>query len=117
MMQAWTSLVFHQPGKTEKSAYTAARAGAAYGPYVLGGKDTFQHVAVFTGADDGNDTQMPCDGNEREQLVVPQAEDQAFPSGMYGVHFFPIFFLDAERCADRGVQVDEEKGGKGWEDA
>ena len=102
-------LVLHHAGEAQKGAYTAASTGAAHGTYVLGGKYAFQVVAVLAGAYDSHHLELAGHRDEREEFIVPEAEDEAFSLGMGGVHGFSVFFSDAERGADGLIDVDQKE--------
>jgi len=102
-------LVLHHAGEAQKGAYAAASTGTAHGTDVLGGKYAFQIVAVLAGAYDGHYLELAGHRDEREELIVPEAEDEAFSLIMGGIHGFAVFFSDAERGADGLIEVDQEE--------
>lgn len=102
-------LVLHHAGETQKSAYSAASTGTAHGTDVLGSKYAFQIVPVLAGAYDGHYLELAGHRDEREELIVPEAEDEAFSLDMGGIHGFAVFFSDAERGADGLIDVDQKE--------
>ena len=101
--------VLHHAGEAQKSAHSAASTGTSHGTDVLGGKYAFQIVAVLAGAYDGHYLELAGHRDKREELIVPEAEDEAFSLGMGGIHGFAVFFSDAERGADGLIDVDQEE--------
>jgi hypothetical protein len=103
-------LVLHHAGEAEQGANATPGAGTANRSDIVGGEYAFQIVAVLAGADNGHHFEVPGDRDEREELVVPEAEDEALTSGMGGVHDFAVHFFDAKRRAYGLVDVDQQEG-------
>ena len=102
-------LVLHHAGEAEQGANAAAGAGTSNSSDIVGGEYAFEIVAVLAGADYGYHLEVAGDRDEREEFIVPEAEDEAFPAGMGCVHSFTVHFFDAKRGADGLVEIDQQE--------